>query len=110
MGLARFTHAFDYYKTLPNGTDLLVQSTAFAYQTTPLNTWPMFIGHLVQVLFGWDKKWGLQNRVVIGYSVFLLCAVAIILQDALDLSARMGATIVLICFGVIRLTNELQLW
>ncbi|KDO24374.1 hypothetical protein SPRG_10452 [Saprolegnia parasitica CBS 223.65] len=79
----------------------------FAYLTTPVSTWPMFAGHLVQILFGLDKKLGLWRRVCLGYSLYALCAIAILLQDILDASPNTGAIVVLVAFGVVGLTNSL---
>ncbi|OQS04736.1 Equilibrative Nucleoside Transporter (ENT) Family [Thraustotheca clavata] len=79
----------------------------FAYLTTPVTTWPMFAGTFIQVIFGWDKKLGLWNRVLIGYTLFILCALAIILQDVFDASPQTGGMIVLSAFGVVGFTNSL---
>ncbi|OQR92209.1 Equilibrative Nucleoside Transporter (ENT) Family [Achlya hypogyna] len=79
----------------------------FGYLTTPVITWPMFIGHLVQVLFGLDKQLGLLHRVRLGYSLFILCAIAIVLQDVLDIAPSTGGVIVLVAFGTVGFTNSL---
>ncbi|EQC34795.1 hypothetical protein SDRG_07600 [Saprolegnia diclina VS20] len=79
----------------------------FAYLTTPVTTWPMFVGHLVQVAFGLDKKLGMWNRVRIGYALYAIAALVIILQNVLDVAPQTGATIVLLMFGLIGLTNSL---
>ncbi|KDO30806.1 hypothetical protein SPRG_04707 [Saprolegnia parasitica CBS 223.65] len=79
----------------------------FEYLTTPVTTWPMFAGTFVQVIFGLDKKLGLWNRVLIGYSLFMLCALAVILQDVFDADPQTGGAIVLVAFGVVGFTNSL---
>ncbi|OQR86826.1 Equilibrative Nucleoside Transporter (ENT) Family [Achlya hypogyna] len=79
----------------------------FEYLTTLFTTWPMFIGHFFQIVFGLDKKLGFIHRIHIGYSVFILCALAIILQDVCDASPKAGAIIVLIAFVVVGLMNSL---
>ncbi|KAF0715834.1 hypothetical protein As57867_003143, partial [Aphanomyces stellatus] len=79
----------------------------FAYLTTPASTWPMFVGHGLQLIMGWDKKLGMWNRVMIGYVLFIVCALIILLQQAFDTSANTGATLVLISFGMVGATNTL---
>ncbi|EQC34794.1 hypothetical protein SDRG_07599 [Saprolegnia diclina VS20] len=79
----------------------------FAYLTTPVTTWPMFVGQLIQVFLGLDKKMGMWNRVRVGFAIYALCALAIILQNAFDAEPQTGAVIVLISFAVIGLTNAL---
>ncbi|OQR93035.1 transmembrane protein [Thraustotheca clavata] len=79
----------------------------FAYLTTPVSTWPMFVGHFIQVFFGLDKKLGMWKRMVIGYTIYIGCALAIILQDACDATPQTGAVIVLIAFGLVGFTNSL---
>ncbi|OQR98233.1 Equilibrative Nucleoside Transporter (ENT) Family [Thraustotheca clavata] len=79
----------------------------FEYLTTPISTWPMFFGHFIQVLFGLDKKLGLLYRVRIGYLLYILSAIAILLQDICDFTPFTGAIIVLVSFGVIGFTNSL---
>ncbi|OQS01035.1 Equilibrative Nucleoside Transporter (ENT) Family [Achlya hypogyna] len=79
----------------------------FAYLTTPVTTWPIFVGHLIQVAFGLDKKLGMWNRVRIGYALNALSAFAIILQNAFNAEPQTGATIVIIAFGVIGVTDSL---
>ncbi|KDO27815.1 hypothetical protein SPRG_07413 [Saprolegnia parasitica CBS 223.65] len=91
-----------YFSRFANST-----TVQFEYLTTPVTTWPMLLAQLVQVIFGLDKKLGMWNRVRIGFSLYTLCAIAILLQDILDASPETGATIVLVAFGVVGLTNSL---
>ncbi|OQS04733.1 Equilibrative Nucleoside Transporter (ENT) Family [Thraustotheca clavata] len=79
----------------------------FAYLTTPVTTWPMFVGQFIQVMLGLDKKMGMWNRVRIGFAIYACCALAIILQDAANAEPQTGATIVLVAFAVIGATNAL---
>ncbi|KDO18673.1 hypothetical protein SPRG_15407 [Saprolegnia parasitica CBS 223.65] len=79
----------------------------FAFLTTPVSTWPMFVGHLFQVVFGLDKKLGMWTRVRLGYAIYVLCALAIILQDACDATPETGAIVVLVAFGLVGFTNSL---
>ncbi|KAF0707983.1 hypothetical protein As57867_006464, partial [Aphanomyces stellatus] len=67
----------------------------------------MFVGHGLQLIMGWDKKLGMWNRVMIGYVLFIVCALIILLQQAFDTSANTGATLVLISFGMVGATNTL---
>ncbi|KDO30809.1 hypothetical protein SPRG_04710 [Saprolegnia parasitica CBS 223.65] len=79
----------------------------FEYLTTLVTTWPMFIGHFTQVSLGLDKKLGFKNRIHIGYSILVLCALAIIFQDAFGASPDTGAIVVLVAFAVVGFMNSL---
>ncbi|KDO29741.1 hypothetical protein SPRG_04858 [Saprolegnia parasitica CBS 223.65] len=79
----------------------------FEYLTTPISTWPMFLGHLVQVLLGLDSKLGVLWRVRVGYTLYLLSAVAIVLQDVCNVSPEVGGRIVLVAFGTVGFANSL---
>ncbi|KDO23722.1 hypothetical protein SPRG_10500 [Saprolegnia parasitica CBS 223.65] len=92
--------AQDYYaSTFPD--------VKFAFLTTPVLTWPLTLGHIVQMWFGLDRSLGNMKRVIIGYSVFGLCCILIIVQGYLDMSQTAGATMVLICFGCVGAAQSL---
>lgn len=92
--------AQDYYAArFPN--------VKFSYLTTLVTSWPMVFGHTIQMIFGIDKKLGMTKRVLVGYSLFIIAAVVIIIQDFFELEEKTGATILLCCFGVIGLSNSL---
>ncbi|OQR90794.1 Equilibrative Nucleoside Transporter (ENT) Family [Achlya hypogyna] len=93
--------AQDYYReSFPN--------VEFAFLTTPILTWPLTIGHLVQMWFGLDKSVGTRRvRVVLGYLLFAASAVAIVAQDYLLLGEAQGAAMVLMCFGIVGIAHSL---
>ncbi|EQC35306.1 hypothetical protein SDRG_07017 [Saprolegnia diclina VS20] len=101
-GYYTFLSAQNYYQSRFAST-----SFNFAFLTTPVSTWPLFVGHFFQVVFGLDKKLGMWTRVCLGYAICILCALAIILQDTCDATPETGATIVLMSFGLVGLTNVL---
>ncbi|KDO23708.1 hypothetical protein SPRG_10486 [Saprolegnia parasitica CBS 223.65] len=81
---------------------------AFAFLTTPILTWPLTLGHLVQMWFGLDKSIGNRRmRVVLGYALFAACGLAILAQDYLHLSETDGAAMVLVCFAIVGIAHSL---
>ncbi|OQR84717.1 Equilibrative Nucleoside Transporter (ENT) Family [Achlya hypogyna] len=78
----------------------------FEYLTTPVSTWPMFFGHLVQVVFGFDKRVGVVLRARVGYALYVLAALAIVLQDVISVEPEFGGIVVLVAFGTVGLTNS----
>ncbi|EQC35310.1 hypothetical protein SDRG_07021 [Saprolegnia diclina VS20] len=92
--------AQDYYKSA-------FPDVKFAFLTTPVLTWPLTIGHLVQMWFGLDRSLGNMKRVLLGYTIFGLASVLIIVQGYLDMSQTNGATMVLICFGFVGAAHSL---
>ncbi|GLE08554.1 hypothetical protein PINS_up019801 [Pythium insidiosum] len=81
----------------------------FAFLTTFASSWPLCAGHLVQLLFGLDKKIGHETRVIGGFVVFLLMAVVIILCSAVSWEGNTttGAVLILVCFGVMGAANAI---
>ncbi|KAF0715833.1 Aste57867_3151 [Aphanomyces stellatus] len=79
----------------------------FAYLTTPATTWPMFVGHALQLVFGWDKKLGMWKRVMIGFPLFIVAALIILAQEAFSTSANTGAIMVLFSFVLVGFTNTI---
>ncbi|RHY84049.1 hypothetical protein DYB37_006096 [Aphanomyces astaci] len=79
----------------------------FAYLTTPVSTWPMFVGHALQLFFGWDKKMDMWHRVIVGFSLFVACALVILAQEAFDTHPTTGATLVFLSFGLMGAINTL---
>ncbi|CAK4645154.1 hypothetical protein LEN26_005377 [Aphanomyces euteiches] len=79
----------------------------FYFLTTPASTWPMFVGHTIQLVFGLDKKLSMWYRVMIGYVLFIVCALIILAQQAFNTTPDTGATLVLISFGLVGATNTL---
>ncbi|TYZ59030.1 hypothetical protein PybrP1_005255 [[Pythium] brassicae (nom. inval.)] len=59
----------------------------FSYLTTLVTSWPMFAGQFIQVATGLDKKISMTKRVYIGYSIFLVMAVLIMVFSAIDFSS-----------------------
>ncbi|OQR84112.1 Equilibrative Nucleoside Transporter (ENT) Family, partial [Achlya hypogyna] len=92
--------AQDYYaSTFPD--------VKFSFLTTPVLTWPLTIGHIIQMWFGYDRSIGNMKRVIIGYAIFAICCVLIILQGYLDMDQTSGATMVLVCFGFVGAAQSL---
>ena len=81
----------------------------FEFLTTLIFSWPMVCGHILQITFGIDKRISISKRVMIGYCMFILAGVMIIIQDFIpsNNSKNTGAIIVLTCIGVIGFTNSL---
>ncbi|OQR95382.1 Equilibrative Nucleoside Transporter (ENT) Family [Thraustotheca clavata] len=92
--------AQDYYKSA-------FPSVQFVFLTTPVLTWPLSIGHIIQMWFGLDRSLGNMKRVIIGYAVFAICCVVIIVQGYLNMSQAAGSTLVLVCFGFVGAAHSL---
>ncbi|DBA00878.1 TPA: hypothetical protein N0F65_008521 [Lagenidium giganteum] len=92
----------------------------FNFLTTLVTSWPMFVGHGIQMFFAIDKKFGQQPRVLLGYVIFIIMAACIMIFSAVtwktegvlegqhDSKKTLGATLVLICFAVIGAANSLS--
>ncbi|KDO23707.1 hypothetical protein SPRG_10485 [Saprolegnia parasitica CBS 223.65] len=92
--------AQDYYaSTFPN--------VQFAFLTTPILTWPLSLGHIIQMWFGLDRALGNLNRVYIGYGLFAACGIFILIQGQLGLEEFTGATLILLCFGLVGAAHSL---
>ncbi|OQR90801.1 Equilibrative Nucleoside Transporter (ENT) Family [Achlya hypogyna] len=92
--------AQDYYaSTFPN--------VQFAFLTTPILTWPLSLGHIIQMWFGLDRALGNKMRVLIGYGLFAACCIFILIQGQLGLEEYTGATLVLLCFGLVGAAHSL---
>ncbi|KAJ0395082.1 hypothetical protein ATCC90586_001733 [Pythium insidiosum] len=81
----------------------------FPFLTTFASSWPLCAGHLLQLLFGLDKKISHEKRVIGGFLVFMLMAVVIILCSAVSWEGNTttGAVIVLVCIGVMGAANAI---
>ncbi|DAZ96663.1 TPA: hypothetical protein N0F65_009226, partial [Lagenidium giganteum] len=92
----------------------------FNFLTTLVTAWPMVIGHVIQVIFAIDKKFGQQKRVILGFCIFMTMAVCIMIFSAItwqtdgtppgvkDPKKMLGATLVLVCFGIVGAANSLS--
>ncbi|KAF4315479.1 hypothetical protein JM18_009235 [Phytophthora kernoviae] len=80
----------------------------FSFLTTLCTSWPMVIGHALQIFFGYDKKLKRGFRVHVGYGVFLIVAILIMVFSAINFSnQKTGAILVLVCFGIVGFGNSL---
>jgi equilibrative nucleoside transporter 1/2/3 len=80
----------------------------FSFLTTLFTSWPMVIGHGLQMFLGLDKKITRQFRVHVGYGIFIIMAILIMVFSAIDFSSqRTGAVLVLVCFACIGFGNSL---
>ncbi|KAF0704873.1 hypothetical protein As57867_007204, partial [Aphanomyces stellatus] len=92
--------AQDYYASaFPN--------VKFAFLTTPILTWPLSCGHIIQMWFGLDRSLGNMMRVVIGYTLFAACCIFILVQGQLGMEEYTGATLILLCFGLVGAAHSL---
>lgn len=103
----------------------------FSFLTTLVTAWPMVLGQTLQMFFGLDKKLSQQTRVHIGYGIFLVMAVLIMVFSAINFSdeelvvvpdeelvkvskdelstnsgQKLGAGLVLFCFASIGFGNS----
>jgi equilibrative nucleoside transporter 1/2/3 len=79
----------------------------FTFLTTLCTAWPMVAGQTLQMMFGLDKKLSQEIRVYIGYGIFMVMAILIMVFSAIDFSdQKLGGTLVLICFGAIGFGNS----
>ncbi|KAF0695794.1 Aste57867_13391 [Aphanomyces stellatus] len=79
----------------------------FAFLTTPILTWPLSIGHIIQMWFGLDRSLGNMMRVYIGYGLFAVCGIFILVQGQLGMEEYTGATLILLCFGLVGAAHSL---
>ncbi|RHY04699.1 hypothetical protein DYB36_006967 [Aphanomyces astaci] len=89
--------AQDYYKKA-------FPSVNFDFLTTPLLTWPLVIGHVLQA--GFHIRLSYKYRVLIGYFLFALAATVIIAQDFLTLDNTVAAYVVLASFAVVGIAHS----
>ncbi|DAZ93249.1 TPA: hypothetical protein N0F65_007949 [Lagenidium giganteum] len=98
--------AQDFYKIKFEGSGV-----NFEFLTTMVTAWPMVVGHIIQMLFAIDKKFGQQRRVVLGFLIFMAMAICIMAISAIkwdtDSSKATGAWLVLTCFAIIGGANSL---
>ncbi|CEG36531.1 equilibrative nucleoside transporter family [Plasmopara halstedii] len=81
----------------------------FSFLTTLCTSWPMVIGQAVQMIWSLDKKLTHEFRVHVGYGIFILMAILIMVFSAIDFSNQTtGGILVLICFGCIGFGNTLS--
>ncbi|KAF1324688.1 Equilibrative nucleoside transporter, partial [Globisporangium splendens] len=79
----------------------------FSFLTTLVTSWPMFAGQALQMFFGLDKKFSQYVRVHIGYSIFMVMAILIMVFSAINFSnQKTGASLVLFCFACIGFGNS----
>ncbi|KAE9317646.1 hypothetical protein PF008_g18686 [Phytophthora fragariae] len=81
----------------------------FSFLTTLCTSWPMVIGQGLQMFFGLDKKITRQFRVHVGYGIFIVMAILIMVFSAINFSnQKTGAILVLVFFGCIGFGNSLS--
>ncbi|KAG6592570.1 Equilibrative nucleoside transporter 2 [Phytophthora cinnamomi] len=81
----------------------------FSFLTTLVTSWPMVIGHGLQMFFGLDKSITRQFRVHVGYGIFIVMAILIMVFSAINFSnEKTGAILVLVCFACIGFGNSLS--
>ncbi|KAH7465678.1 hypothetical protein PRIC1_012340 [Phytophthora ramorum] len=81
----------------------------FSFLTTLCTGWPMVIGQGVQMIWGLDKKLTQEFRVRVGYGIFILMAILIMVFSAINFSnQKTGGILVLICFGCVGFGNTLS--
>ncbi|CAH0490445.1 unnamed protein product [Peronospora farinosa] len=81
----------------------------FSFLTTLCTAWPMVLGQGLQMVFGLDKKYSPRLRVHVGYCIFMLMAILIMVFSAINFSSqKTGGILVLICFGCIGFGNSLS--
>ncbi|ETI41140.1 hypothetical protein F441_13542 [Phytophthora nicotianae CJ01A1] len=81
----------------------------FSFLTTLCTAWPMVLGQGLQMVFGLDKKFSQRTRVHVGYCIFMVMAILIMVFSAIDFSnQKTGGILVLVCFGCIGFGNSLS--
>ncbi|RAW23488.1 hypothetical protein PC110_g20073, partial [Phytophthora cactorum] len=81
----------------------------FSFLTTLVTSWPMVIGQGTQMIWGLDKSIKRHFRVHVGYGIFIMMAVLIMVFSAIDFSSqKTGAILVLVCFACIGFGNSLS--
>jgi equilibrative nucleoside transporter 1/2/3 len=81
----------------------------FSFLTTVYTSWPMCLGHLLQIVTGMDKKFSQKQRVAVGYSIFIVCSALILLFSIIEFSNQdTGALLVLLMMGCIGFGNSLS--
>ncbi|RLN47072.1 hypothetical protein BBJ28_00021808 [Nothophytophthora sp. Chile5] len=81
----------------------------FSFLTTLCTSWPMVLGQGIQMFFSLDKKITQQFRVHVGYTIFILMAILIMVFSAINFSnQKTGGILVLVCFGCVGFGNSLS--
>ncbi|KAF1793442.1 Major facilitator superfamily domain [Phytophthora cactorum] len=81
----------------------------FSFLTTLCTAWPMVLGQGLQMIFGLDKKFSQRTRVHVGYCIFMVMAILIMVFSAINFSSqKTGGILVLVCFGCIGFGNSLS--
>ncbi|RLN83832.1 hypothetical protein BBJ28_00017695 [Nothophytophthora sp. Chile5] len=81
----------------------------FSFLTTLCTSWPMVVGQGIQMFFSLDKKITRQFRVHVGYTIFVLMAILIMVFSAISFSSqKTGGILVLVCFGIVGFGNSLS--
>ncbi|KAG6592581.1 Equilibrative Nucleoside Transporter (ENT) Family [Phytophthora cinnamomi] len=81
----------------------------FSFLTTLCTSWPMVIGQGIQMIWSLDKKLTQEFRVRVGYGIFILMAILIMVFSAINFSnQKTGGILVLICFGCVGFGNTLS--
>ncbi|KAE9308019.1 hypothetical protein PF008_g21086 [Phytophthora fragariae] len=81
----------------------------FSFLTTLCTSWPMVLGQGIQMIWGLDKKLSQEVRVRVGYGIFILMAILIMVFSAINFSnQKTGGILVLICFGCVGFGNTLS--
>ncbi|KAF1789920.1 Equilibrative nucleoside transporter [Phytophthora cactorum] len=63
----------------------------------------------LQMIFGLDKKFSQRTRVHVGYCIFMVMAILIMVFSAINFSSqKTGGILVLVCFGCIGFGNSLS--
>ncbi|KAJ0393217.1 hypothetical protein ATCC90586_009337 [Pythium insidiosum] len=116
--------AQDFYMVHFSKADL-----KFTFLTTLVTAWPMVFGHLIQIVFGMDKRFSQAGRTYLGYCIFILMGLCIMIFSAVTFDhgadevigktldgndilynkgQRIGGILVLMCFGIVGFSNSLS--
>ncbi|DAZ96678.1 TPA: hypothetical protein N0F65_009241, partial [Lagenidium giganteum] len=83
----------------------------FRFLTTMILSWPMVVGHFIQMLFALDKKYDQKRRVTLGFLMFMAMALCIMAVSTVNWDTKKskatGAWLILACFAVIGASNVL---
>lgn len=96
--------AQDFYSV-----DFASSGLDFSFLTTLCTSWPMVLGQAIQMIWSLDKKLTHDFRVHLGYGIFILMAILIMVFSAITFSnQKTGGILVLLCFGCIGFGNALS--